>query len=201
MKPVPIHRRRTRQRGTVAVEFALLSVLFFTALFAIVEIARAMFLWSTAEEVTRHAARSAAIANFSDAAALTQIRQAAIFRTTAGPLALSSDITDTDVQIDFLSLNADNVTTAVVPSPAPCPPQNVINCLNDPHAANCVRFVRARICRNDVGGACAPIAYVPFVSLLSVVFPSGANAVNVPMATSIVPVEAYGDSAGTPGCF
>ena len=47
---------RRRQRGVAAVEFALGSLLFFTFVFGVIELARALYVYSTMVEVTRRAA-------------------------------------------------------------------------------------------------------------------------------------------------
>ena len=57
-----MHRRRAqRSRGAAAVEFALVSLVFFTFLFGAFEMGRLMFYWNTAAEVTRLGARMAVV--------------------------------------------------------------------------------------------------------------------------------------------
>ena len=53
--------RRQASRGAAAVEFALVSVVFFTLFFGLMEMGRLMFYWNTAAEVTRLGARMAAV--------------------------------------------------------------------------------------------------------------------------------------------
>ena len=48
--------------------FAILGVLFFTFVFGVIEVSRALYLWNTMTEVTRRAARAAAVSNFSSGA-------------------------------------------------------------------------------------------------------------------------------------
>ena len=48
-------------RGAVAVEFALVSLVFFSLLFGAMEMGRLMFYWNTAAEVTRLGARMAVV--------------------------------------------------------------------------------------------------------------------------------------------
>lgn len=50
-----------RQRGAAAVEFAIISVVFFTLLIGIMEMGRMLFYWNTVTEMTRLGARLAAI--------------------------------------------------------------------------------------------------------------------------------------------
>ena len=186
--------RQHRQRGAAAVEFALLAALFFTVLFGIIEIARYTFLRNTLQEVTRRAAHDVAVADFASATALLQIRRRAIFRTTSGPLVLSTNIDDTNVQVEFLSY--DQTPVAAMPA---CPAANASNCIDDPHGATCVRFVRVRVC--ETGTSCAGVPYVPMVGLLNTLFPSGANTVRLPLATTVTPIQSMKNfSPGTPGC-
>ena len=53
--------RRRASRGAAAVEFALVSLVFFTLLFGLMEMGRLMFYWNTAAEVTRLGARMAVV--------------------------------------------------------------------------------------------------------------------------------------------
>ena len=50
-----------RQSGLVTVEFALIGAFFFLILFSIIEFGRLLFTWNTLDEVTRRAARLAAV--------------------------------------------------------------------------------------------------------------------------------------------
>ncbi|MEP6604552.1 MAG: TadE/TadG family type IV pilus assembly protein [Nitrosospira sp.] len=54
---------RLKQRGTAAVEFALVASLLFTLLFGIMEMSRILFYWNTATEATRLGARLAVVCN------------------------------------------------------------------------------------------------------------------------------------------
>ena len=53
--------RAQRGRGAAAVEFALVSLVFFTILFGAMEMGRLMYYWNTAAEVTRLGARMAVV--------------------------------------------------------------------------------------------------------------------------------------------
>ena len=67
-----------RPRGAAAVEFALVSIVFFTMLFGAFEMGRLMFYWNTAAEVTRLGARMAVVCDPSTAsrdAIRTHMRQ------------------------------------------------------------------------------------------------------------------------------
>lgn len=50
-----------KQKGAETVEFAMIALLFFAILFAIIEFSRAMFVWNALTEATRRGARMAVI--------------------------------------------------------------------------------------------------------------------------------------------
>jgi Flp pilus assembly protein TadG len=54
-------RRTRRQRGVAAIEFALISTIFFTLLIGIMEMGRVLFYWNSAAEATRLGARVAVV--------------------------------------------------------------------------------------------------------------------------------------------
>jgi hypothetical protein len=56
-------KTRFGQRGTAAVEFALITSLLFMLLFGIMEMSRILFYWNTATEATRLGARLAVVCN------------------------------------------------------------------------------------------------------------------------------------------
>lgn len=66
---------RTRQAGTASVEFALVSVAFFTILIGIMEFSRVLFYWNSAEEATRLGARIAVVCDKSDVDIKMKMRQ------------------------------------------------------------------------------------------------------------------------------
>jgi Flp pilus assembly protein TadG len=59
-------RRFQRQTGAQTVEFALTASTFFVVLFAVIEIARALWTWSLLNEATRVGARLAAVCDIND---------------------------------------------------------------------------------------------------------------------------------------
>ena len=61
---------RTRQKGTTTVEFAIIGTLFFVILFGIVELGRALFVWNGLADITRRAARIAAVCPPNDASVI-----------------------------------------------------------------------------------------------------------------------------------
>jgi hypothetical protein len=186
---------RTRQAGSVAIEFSLVAVIFFTVVFGTLELARVEFLLNTLEEVTRRAAAAAANVDYRDTAAMEKIQQDAVFRNSPGALVLGDPVTAEDVKIDYLSVS--NVTwdlnhMSALPA---CPAGNRSNCMTDPHADNCIRFVRARVCASmDSAGSCTPMSYqmvFPFFDL------SGKK---LPSAETIVPAGSLGATIGSIPC-
>ena len=50
-----------KQKGAEIVEFAMIALLFFAMLFAVIEFSRALFVWNALTEATRRAARMAVV--------------------------------------------------------------------------------------------------------------------------------------------
>ena len=184
--------RRPRQGGVFAVEFGMLALLFFLFVFAMLEVARAVYMWNLVHEITRRAARGAAVADFSNAAALQAVREHAVLRAGPGSLPLGGGISDAYVRIDYLSLASGTPVTLPVSALPGCPQRNRINCLNDPHGASCIRFVRARLCMPGQGARCDSVPYRPILPLLGLVFPSGAKAVRLPSGATVAVAESLG---------
>jgi hypothetical protein len=184
------------RNGAVAVEFSLTLILFLTIAFAVIELARAMYMYNTLELATLRAATLAANVNFRDAAALSAVRQNAIFRDTPGALVLGDPITDAHIRIDYLALPYAG-TAVMTPIPAAalpaCPVNNRITCMKDPYDASCIRFVRARICDPAVTDSCNNVQYQTLASLISL-------PLNLPKATAIVTAETLGAAPGQAPC-
>ena len=68
-------RRPGPQRGTAALEFALVAALFFTVLLGAMEMARLLWTWNAAAEATRLGARLAVVCDVNDAAIVTRMQQ------------------------------------------------------------------------------------------------------------------------------
>lgn len=190
-------RHRARQSGAAAVEVALLSLVFFLLVFGIIEVARAIYMFNTLHESTRRAAAAAALTSHRDQPALARIRQDAIFRKEPGGLAFGAPITDRNIRIDYLAL-VRNGASAPVLTPIPdaslpaCPRANRLLCLANPHAANCIRFVRVRVCADDGDSQCNAVPYQPLMTLI----PMPAS---LPTAPTISMVESFGSlPEGTP---
>jgi hypothetical protein len=191
--------KTNRQRGVVTAEFALVSLIFFTFMFAVMEMARAIYLLNTLQEVSRRAAMMAAVSDFSDPAAMAAVRQQAVFRDSPGTLLLGDPITDAHVHIDYLSLAYNGggiltltpIPTASLPA---CVARQRLNCVADPNGASCIRFVRVRLCApGSADGACDPVQYQTLMPLIS--FPA-----TLPTSTTIVRAESLGMQPGSPMC-
>jgi hypothetical protein len=184
-----------KQRGVAAVEFALVALIFFLVFFGVVEVARAMYVCNTLQEVTRRAASLAATANFSSATAMQAVREQAIFRTSPGFLVFAEPIADGNVKIDYMWIQRNGTSMTMLPIPSASlpasPAENYANCLNDPYSQSCIRLVRARICQADGGQSCTPVTYRTMVSLIPLPF-------SLPPSATIVNAETLGMPAGVP---
>ncbi|RFP18257.1 MULTISPECIES: TadE/TadG family type IV pilus assembly protein [unclassified Duganella] len=190
-------RPRAPRRGAITIEFSLLSLLFFTLLFATMEVARAMYLLNTLQEVTRRAAALAAVSDFSSPTVMDRVRQTALLRDGPGMLPLGQPVTDSHLRIDYLSLARGangGLTLTPIPSgnlPA-CVARARLNCIADPNGASCIRFVRVRLCAPN-GNNCDPVSYQAIMPLFSL-------PATLPSATTIVKAESLGLQAGSPMC-
>jgi Flp pilus assembly protein TadG len=184
---------RRRQAGEMIVEFGLIVLLFLAFMFAVIELARLMFLTNTLQEATRRAANGASVSDPGNAASMDQIRRNAIFRTTPGGLTLMSELTDRAVRIDYMSVSRDsggNYAMQPVSGGGPASAaDNRHNCAVDPYAGNCVRLVRARICNPAITASCEPMNFKPMTSLFKVQIP-------LPIATTIVKAQSFGAGPG-----
>lgn len=181
--------RNQGERGTAAVELALVMIPFLIFIFGIMELARSMFVINTLQEVTRRAAAGAANSDF-HSAALNLVRQQAVLRDSPGGLVLSDPVTDQHVRIEYMALirNADGSTTPTVIPTASLPDsaeKNLAICAADENAPTCIRFVRARICDPSTTIECAPVIYKPIFPMIPFPMP-------LPASTTIVPAQSLG---------
>jgi hypothetical protein len=185
------------QWGTTSIEFALLAVVFFVFVFGILEVARAMYLINTLQEVTRRAAATAVNVGFGTAA-LDQIRSSAMFADNSGNLLLGAPITPAHLKIEYLSASRDSTSGAmqlhVVSNMPSCAARNRLNCLANPYADNCVRFVKVRVCQPDGASTCTP---VPYQSLFPI---AGFSTLKLPRSTTIAAVQGLGYQVGDVPC-
>lgn len=186
--------RTSRARGAAAVEFAIVCTVFLALLFALIEYGRLLFLWNILPEVTRRAARAAAVTDFGDAAAMQALRQAALFNNGGGPLPLASNVDSTSIRIEYLWQDSAGATHALPVLPA-CPAANRVNCARTPHGPACIRFVRVSLC--DAAGAnCPALDYQPLLPmLLGSMLPD-----KLPRATATLPAESLGYAPGQAPC-
>lgn len=188
----------TCQRGATVVEFALILVLFLTFLFGVIELARAMYVFNTLQEVTRSAASAAAHVDFRDEAAKSEVRQNALFRTTAGLLIFGDPVTDQHIRIDYLALvrtASGSMTLTPIPTSSmpSCPARNRITCMANPNDASCIRFVRVRVCDPAESGECTPVRYNAMISLISM-------PLDLPISTTIASADSLGHETGMTPC-
>ena len=156
-----------RQRGAAAVEFAIVCLLFFTILFAILEFGRMMYVYNTMQEVTRRAARAAVVrwVNQGDA-----IKSIAFFGGTAIPA--GAEVTSTSMTIEYLN------QAGGISSPQPVSPgDNLSACGDALRTAECIYSVRVSI---------TGVSYSPMVSLFSFLN------VNLPPAVVTMHAESLG---------
>ncbi|WP_296225370.1 TadE/TadG family type IV pilus assembly protein [Ralstonia sp. UBA689] len=64
-----------RQKGTTAVEFAIVAVLFLTVLLAILDFGRILFTWNAAGEATRWGARQAVVCAQGSSSVLSRMQR------------------------------------------------------------------------------------------------------------------------------
>lgn len=173
------------QRGAIATDAVLGGLPFLIMVVGLLELARAMFVWTTLADSTRRVARAASD-GYAATTSVNLLRGAALFDNT-GKLPIGGGIGRDNLKVDYL-------TSALVPvALPPCPKRNIINCNADPQGANCVRFVRVRVCQADGADGCTPVPYAPALApgwLLP--WP-----VTVPSFATVRPVGSLGDVADT----
>ncbi|MGJ9419607.1 TadE/TadG family type IV pilus assembly protein [Massilia sp. CMS3.1] len=186
------YRSTVKQQGVAAVEFAIVILIFLMLFFGIVELARAMYIVNTLQEVTRRAAALAVNTDFSDATAMANLRQRAVLRTTPGLLVFADPVSDQHVKIDYLHIPLNSSVPLSITALPATPQENRVNCATNPNAENCIRLVRARICLpNGVSAACEPVPYRALVSLVPFSFA-------LSRATTVATVETLGLPPGVP---
>lgn len=87
---------RRRQQGVTTIEFAIVGLLALMVLFAVIEIARAFFVYNALEEATRRGARVAAVCQLNDPA----IAQIASF--TASGSSLVGGLAPANIAVEYL---------------------------------------------------------------------------------------------------
>lgn len=188
--PRPSSRLPRRQTGTAAIEFALVSLVFFSFVFGIIEVSRLLFVFNALQEVTRRAAAAAVNAYPRDTDTIAQIKQAAVFRNSPGELVLGSPVSDNHVRFDYLAYDFSVIPMGSWPS---CAAQNRQICMANPKSSSCIRFVQVRICDPARANDCYRVSSSMLVPLVSLSVP-------LPKAETIAPVETLGYHAGTAPC-
>lgn len=96
-----------KQKGAETVEFAMIALLFFAVLFAIIEFSRALFVWNALTEATRRGARMAVICPYQS----TIPAQVAIFDVIDGSLGTSPIINGLTPEMVTVSYYRDDGVT------------------------------------------------------------------------------------------
>jgi len=185
-------RKRKKESGVAAVEFAIVATVFFTVVFGIIEISRAMYIFNTLTEVTRQAARAAANISFVEGAALDVARKRAVFDAVNGNLPFGSPITYENIRIEYLYLPPRAMSLVAIPSASlpSSPARNRLNCLSNPNAVTCIRAVQARVCQEKTDtGNCTAVIFQPLVSLINL-------PLRLPTSPTIVSAETLGYKPG-----
>lgn len=156
------------QKGGVAVEFALLALLFFMLVFSAIEIGRWFFIWNTLVEGTRRGARIAAVCPFND----PYIKIATVFGDPNGPDAQPSPFIQgfdtSDVSIFYYQIDAGSGNP---------PTTGSLTLVNNPESAaqgvqDDIKMVRVQVNFNHtflapvIGALIGPIQAPSFSTLL-----------------------------------
>ncbi len=127
-----------KQRGVAAVEFALVAMLFFTILLAIIEIGRMLFIFNTMQEMTRRGAREAVV-RWVDATSQADIKSIAVFNGTSMPA--NPYLTTANITLTYLQKDGVSEVTAFPADPG----DNLSACGDSTRVANCIYNVRVSI--------------------------------------------------------
>ena len=159
------------------------------------EVARLLYVLNTVQDVTRVAARAAAVTDFADDTAMAEIRAHALFTSGNGTLPLLPELGTAQLRIEYLGQAADGTVTEI--SRPPSPAQNLVNCALSPHAGPCIRLVRASICgATGPGGACTPLPYRPMLGIVP-----GFGSLSIPPSATLVKAESLGYIPGENNVF
>jgi hypothetical protein len=182
-----------RAGGALTVELAACMTIFLVMMFGTMEVARTLFVANTVQEVTRQAARAAAMTDFSVDGNLAALKRRALFRDAGddGPLVLAPNLGHAQLRIEYLNAGGAAIGAAAMPA---CPAANLRNCLRDPSGGSCIRFVRASIC-STADGACTPLVNQALTGLI----PGLAG--SMPVAATVVKAETLGYRPGVNNCL
>lgn len=178
MKTRNVIKDASHQKGTTAVEFAIVALIFFMIALGIMEFGRVLYVWNTVQEVTRRAAREAVVRSFADA---NRISRLAVFSSenTDGSLPGGLEITNAYVRINYLNQNF----TQADPMPSD-PADNLSACEDAGRTTSCIRYVEACVA---TGTNCTGfVRYAPMVGLFPFL------AIDIPVSSVVMPVESLG---------
>lgn len=173
------HHKKS-QHGAAAVEFAIIAMVFFTLLLAIIEFGRFMFVWNTAQEVTRCAARHAVVVWKDNWEGTPDIRQQCLFGQANLPA--GNEIGIGNVRLRALNSALTEADPADVNT-------SISNCVNDQTDPECIRYVEASLwC--DGGDNCNTtthrVKYMPMIGLFPFLN------IDIPASTVVMPAESMG---------
>jgi hypothetical protein len=157
----------TRQKGAAAVEFAIVSLLFFIILLAILEFGRMLYVYNTMQEVTRRAAREAVVRWIDQEAT---IKALALFGGASIPA--GAEVAAANISIKYLRRDGNEVTSF----PAD-PGDNLSACGDVTRTDSCIDSVRVSLDN---------VTYSPMVSLF------GFLSISLPQSVVTMHAESLG---------
>ncbi|MES2153072.1 MAG: TadE family protein [Pseudomonadota bacterium] len=128
--------RQGPERGGETIEFALVSLVFLTLVFGMLEFGRMLYLYNTMQEVTRRAAREA-VTRWVDQGAT--VKSLALFGASSVPA--GPEITSANITITYWTKSP---SAQVDPMPAD-PGDNIVACSDVTRAASCIDSVQVSI--------------------------------------------------------
>jgi hypothetical protein len=106
---------RKYQRGVAAVEFALISLVFFTLLIGVMEMGRVLFYWNAATEATRLGARLAVVCDLNDTIIKTKMKMMLPILND-GDIDINYDPPSCAADSDVARSSCHSVTVEILPS-------------------------------------------------------------------------------------
>ncbi|MHB8352838.1 MAG: TadE/TadG family type IV pilus assembly protein [Burkholderiales bacterium] len=174
---------KSSERGVTSVEFALVAALLLSLLFGVMELGRILFVWNSAQEVTRRAARDAAVQGLTLFTPYDAVLQPG---TSSGTMAFPGigEITNWTVSIQFMTGDFGALAATAPPTNATL---NQSNCTQG--LSPCVTAVQASLCAPG-STPCQPVSYLP-IGIFGSVFQ-----LLLPISTVTLPLESAGAISG-----
>jgi hypothetical protein len=169
--------RPAAQRGAAAVECAIVGMAFITLLFALLDITRAVYMWSMLSNVTRMVARAAIVTAPTTAALKPAVVKAIVAGADGKSTAFGVDVTVDTIQVKFLTFDFNPIGTPPASGNA-----NIASCTANPAGAACARFVQVQVCK--AGTDCSRLEFKPALPFLPTIL--------VPTFLTILPVQSLG---------